>query len=81
MTEYILKCPHCHLYVLIHHNDLNCRIFRHGVLKNNNEQIPPHLHKEECDRLYTENLIYGCGKPFRVNGEGNHISIEICDYI
>ena len=30
------------------------------------KQIDPHLKKEECDRLKSKNLIYGCGKPFQL---------------
>ena len=43
----------------------------------NGEQIPPHLPKNECDRLATDQLIYGCGRPFRLEG-GQAV---ICDYV
>jgi len=66
--------------------ELNCKIFRCGIYKNNFEQIDPHLNKEECDRLYNNGLIYGCSKPFIVNitiKNDNNVDYEsvICDYI
>lgn len=79
--EYILECPHCQHYILIYHNELNCRIFRHGVYKHNNIQINPHLDKNSCDSLFENDQIYGCGKPFQIIGEGDTIQIVICGYI
>ena len=73
----IVKCPHCNEEILINKNEINCAIFRHGVFKKNMEQINPHLNKEECIRLYNNNLIYGCGKPFRIDKD----KANICDYI
>jgi hypothetical protein len=46
--------------------ELNCLIFRCGIFKDTLHQLDPHLCKEECDRLFKEGKIYGCGKPFRV---------------
>jgi hypothetical protein len=76
----IIICPHCNM--LIHIQQLNCKIFRHGVYKHNNEQINPHASKIECDSLVVNNQIYGCGKPFLVelDQNGKMYSI-ICDYI
>lgn len=76
-TYNIYECPHCQDKILIYQNELNCRIFRHGVYKQNMQQIPPHLDKTRCDQLFENGLIYGCGKPFRITEH----SIEICDYI
>jgi hypothetical protein len=77
----IVICPHCHEYIVI--EELNCCIFRHGTYKINGTQIDPHLPKTECDRLFNNKLIFGCGKPFRIiKGENNNIlKVEICDYI
>lgn len=77
-TDIFVTCPHCDCGVLIPIKETNCRIFRHGVFKITNVQINPHLPKIECDRLANENLIIGCGKPFRLTE--NNIAI-ICDYI
>lgn len=59
-------CPHCWQPVYVTPEDVNCRIFRHGFYKHNGQQLPPHLHKQECDRLAQEGLIEGCGKPFEL---------------
>jgi hypothetical protein len=78
-TNFEIKCPHCGEYVII--EQINCAIFRHGVMKNNLVQINPHLAKNECDKLKELDLIYGCGKPFKVILQDNQwIGIE-CDYI
>jgi len=70
----IVKCPHCFLFVEI--IELNCKIFRHGVYKDTVQQMDPHTPKDICDKVV--NLIYGCGKPFKINDSG---IAEICDYI
>ena len=82
MCKYTLVlCPHCHMYIIIMKEEINCKIFRHGVLKANNQQIDPHLKKEECDRLANDNLIYGCGKPYRLVERKQKWVAERCDYI
>ena len=82
MDYTIVNCPHCNEYVFVYLNELNCHIFRHGIFKNNNKQIDPHLSKKECDKLFKENKIYGCGKPFKIKyiNEQKYIA-EKCDYI
>lgn len=76
----IIECPHCSDSILI--EQLNCKIFRHGIFKLTHEQINPHLSKLECDKLIFNNLIYGCGKPFRIKNDNNSkYEVEICDYI
>ena len=105
-----INCPHCNFEMEI--EELNCCIFRCGILKNiklvkdnisinkyiddkmleemieqkilsiNPTQIPPHLSFEECNRLKTDNLIYGCGKPFKIiKMKEGEIKIEECGYI
>ena len=81
-NEYIIiECPHCKDYITVYLKEYNCKIFRHGIYKDTLKQIDSHLKKSECDRLFNEKLIYGCGKPFRIIGEGKEINVEICDYI
>ena len=63
---FYVNCPHCLSIVEI--QEINCSIFRHGVYKLNYWQIDPHLNKEQCDYLFNNNLIYGCGKPFCIIG-------------
>ena len=70
----IVKCPHCDEEILI--EELNCCIFRHGVLKNG-IQIDPHASKELCEYYVTNNLIYGCGKPFIIKDN----TAFKCEYI
>jgi hypothetical protein len=42
----------------------------------------PHESKENCDSLIKNNLIYGCGKPFKIiyNEEGALVAV-VCEYI
>jgi hypothetical protein len=68
-----IECPHCQQKIWI--EEINCGIFRCGVLKNG-KQIPPHASKEECNN-YIKKGIYGCGKPFQIINN----TIFICDYI
>ena len=64
MDYIIVVCPHCTDFIMIYKNEINCRIFRHAVYKSG-DNVNPHLNKIECDRLYQNNEIYGCCKPFR----------------
>lgn len=82
----LINCPHCNQLIEI--VELNCCIFRCGIYRETGEQIPPHHPKAECDRLAEQELIFGCGKPFRVEShpdpnKNNEISYQaiICDYI
>lgn len=79
MSEPILRCPHCNEYIII--EQINCAIFRHGILKKNLKQIDPHSLKELCDYFVQNNLIYGCGKPFKIVLKNNNYETEICEYI
>jgi len=78
-SSIIVICPHCNDSILI--EQLNCKIFRHGILKSNNTQINPHSSKEECDFFINNELIYGCGKPFKIIAITNELKVEICEYI
>ena len=49
----IVICPHCNEYIEI--IELNCMIFRHGIIKSNNTQINPHAPEEECNYLIMNN--------------------------
>ena len=79
---FLFTCPHCAGTVQVFPDDLRCHIFRHGALKNGQGQMDPHTPKVECDRLVSEGLIWGCGKPFRVvySQEGEPYA-SVCDYI
>lgn len=77
----VLVCPHCQGTVVVDPQELNCRIFRHGVFRTTGEPIHPHAPREECERLVAAGAIFGCGGPFRVErtAEGEHA--VVCDYI
>jgi len=77
--DFTVQCPHCKLYVMI--QEINCSIFRHGVYKDSKQQINPHENKENCDRYIKEDLIIGCGKPFRLVLKNNEYFAIECDYI
>lgn len=85
--EYIvLECPYCkdnkdiEENILIYLKDINCAIFRHGAYKDSGKQIPPHTPKEECDRLFKEGKIDGCGKPYEIIKDNGEYKIQKCDY-
>jgi len=80
-NEIHIICPHCKFPILIMKKDINCAIFRHGTFKHNHMQIPPHSKKSFCDYLSKNNLIYGCGKPFRLLFTHNMYKAIVCDYI
>lgn len=77
--EHILVCPHCNQLIII--EKINCAIFRHGIFKESGKQIDPHSSKDICEYYIRGNLIYGCGKPFRIILLNNELKTEICDYI
>ena len=94
MSHVLVDCPHCKLPIFVYRKDFNCCIFRHGVFKSTLQQIDPHLPKPHCDYLKQNDLIIGCGKPFRLvnkthtnktNNTNNTSNINIvavpCGYI
>ena len=83
-NAFIFLCPHCDGTIVVQQAEINCQIFRHGILKDTGNQVNPHSSKQECEHLYQNNLIYGCGKPFRVyrdNESSTWNYVDICDYI
>jgi hypothetical protein len=78
---HVIKCPHCDALILVRHSDIACAIFRHGAFKREDggvgDQIPPHSTKEECDDWAETGKIWGCGKPYKFDGE----KVEVCEYI
>lgn len=75
----ILNCIHCNELVII--EQINCAIFRHAVFKNNFIQINPHESKENCEKYIKNDLIYGCGKPFKIITDNETYKLIECDYI
>lgn len=76
LNSYLFACPHCGGYIQVAKTDINCQIFRHGQYKSG-QPVPPHASKHVCDRLVAENLVYGCCKPLKFDGQ----TVRICDYI
>lgn len=79
--DYIFICKHCNEQFVVNAKEFNCRILRHGVFKSSLQPIPPHESKENCDSLFSNNLIYGCGKPLIIVEKNNEFDVEICGYI
>jgi len=75
---YVLKCPHCQDYLIINKNEINCCIFRHAINKNGSN-FNPHASISECIYAKENDLIYGCGKPFKFDKESEELII--CDYL
>ena len=77
----IVSCPKCNDFIQIFIKDLNCKIFRHAVKKNNFELVNPHCSKDILDKMLEDNIIYGCATPFNIIlKEGKYVA-KICDYI
>ena len=77
----IYQCPHCLCYVETRLEEINCKIFRHGILKVNGLQIDPHLPKLGCDQLVADDAIYGCGGPYMLHLKDGQWVAEICGSI
>ena len=77
LDAFVFPCPHCGLLVQVPRTEIRCSIFRHGVWRRDFGFCPPHASKRECDQWIEEELIWGCGKPFRFTGE----SVTLCGYI
>lgn len=75
----IVTCPHCQEFIEI--LQINCAIFRHAIFRATGQQIDPHTSKELCDQYIKNDLIYGCGKPFKLIVKDDDFFTEICDYI
>lgn len=73
--EIVLSCPHCHGGFIVER--IQCGIFRHAILKSNGALVDPHASQAALEQLINQNLLLGCGKPFRYAGG----KPEICDYI
>ena len=82
MDHIIIQCIHCNEFIFIYIKDINCKIFRHGVYKNTLQNIEPHLDKKNCELLISKDLIFGCGKPFKlIENDKNEYKPVLCDYI
>ena len=78
-TNQVITCPHCGGGVFV--EQINCGIFRHASLKANLSQVNHHMGKEELDKLIEDDIIWGCGKPFKVDIIDKGFNVYECDYI
>jgi hypothetical protein len=76
---FYFECPHCEMLCQVLEADVKCRIFRHAVYKRDMTFVHPHAPKEVCDALVADGLVWGCGKPFQM--EGYDYKIVKCGYI
>lgn len=61
----IVNCPWCQKMVWV--SEMNCKIFRHGVMKKTFTQLNPHASEDECMKAVNDDLIFGCGGPFMID--------------
>jgi|TARA_B100001142_G_scaffold327752_1_gene386147 hypothetical protein len=74
---YFFRCPNCDSLCQVNITDIKNEIFRHAILKANNQFINPHTPEEGCKRLKEAGLVYGCAMPFKFDGK----TVEKCGYI
>jgi hypothetical protein len=43
MSYLVISCPHCNQKIFTLETDINCKIFRCGILKSDYSQIDPHV--------------------------------------
>lgn len=72
----IVECPHCGGTIVI--QAIKCAIFRHAIFKKNGRQIPPHTKRELCEEYIAKDMVWGCGKPFKIVDKSTAVA---CDYI
>lgn len=77
--NFLICCPNCNEIIII--EKINCGIFRHGQYITSGNQLEPHAPKTQCDYLFQNKMIYGCGKPFQILLKNDAIKIIKCDYI
>jgi len=68
---FMFRCPHCNILIIVHQNEINCKIFRcHPSL---------HAHSPEsvCNLKIADNM--GCTKPFQITDD--HKYVLKCGYI
>ena len=78
-APFIVKCPKCGIQIII--EEVNCKIFRHAVLKISGEQMNPHASKSDCEDAVSSDSVYGCAAPFILDLSGNEWIAISCDYI
>lgn len=74
---YWFRCPHCEGDIIVSHNEVNCKIFRHATYKKDGKFIGPHTPKAQCEQLLKGKKVHGCAKPFWFDGS----VVKVCGYI
>ena len=64
--EVVVHCPHCRLPASITSQEIDAGAIYHGVMKKNGHKIQKRIPPEWVQYLKSNDLIYGCGKPFMV---------------
>ena len=77
---YFFNCPNCSEEIIVYVHELNCKIFRHAIYKENYQQVDPHLSFKECSQLISLNLVYGCCKPFEIISKNDELYAIKCEY-
>jgi hypothetical protein len=77
---YLFDCPHCQDKIMVDIKQLNCKIFRHGIYKKTYRQVDPHLKKEDCEYLVSNDEVYGCCKPFEIIEKNCKLYCIKCEY-
>ena len=77
--EFIISCPHCSGLITVHSQEINCRIFRHGVYPDGS-LVPPHASEAECKEAIEKGAL-GCCKPFEIELISDNWVAKKCDYI
>lgn len=83
--SFIFPCPHCGFLIQVLRNETACCIFRHAVYRRDGSQFPPHASEELCETAVSDELVYGCAKPFKLvlnpHDSDTPGFVEICEYI
>jgi hypothetical protein len=68
----LFNCPYpeCEVNILVHKNEVNCKIFRCHAL------LAPHASYEECQKFKDQNM--GCCQPFELDME--KMIAKCCEY-
>jgi hypothetical protein len=72
------QCPHCELWIQVRREDLNCKIFRHGVFIDSGKPIDPHASKGDVESQ--SHNILGCGGPHMIYNDTGKWYVRACSW-
>ena len=68
---FMFRCPHCNILIIVHQNEVACKIFRcHPTLN-------PHSPESVCNLKIADNM--GCTRPFQITPDNKYVLK--CGYI